>query len=73
MKLSPEWLPDLEQVGWQACHWSDVGFPTAPDTDFLAWARQHGRFYLRGHLPAGEFAQVRIVGHAGCDSIAESV
>ncbi|MCX6902562.1 MAG: DUF5615 family PIN-like protein, partial [Verrucomicrobia bacterium] len=38
MNLSPEWLKMLEQAGWQASHWSNVGSPTAPDTDLLAWA-----------------------------------
>jgi ribosomal protein S12 methylthiotransferase len=35
----------------------------APDID--------GRVYVRGRLPIGEFARVRIVGHTGYDLIAE--
>ncbi len=33
----------------------------------------HGRVYVRGRLPAGEFAEVRIVGHTDYDLIAEPV
>jgi ribosomal protein S12 methylthiotransferase len=39
------------------------GQADAPDID--------GRVYVRGKLPAGEFARVRIVGHADYDLIAE--
>ena len=35
----------------------------APDID--------GRVYIRGHLPVGEFAQVKIIGHTDYDLIAE--
>ncbi|MDB6018709.1 MAG: ribosomal protein methylthiotransferase [Pedosphaera sp.] len=41
------------------------GEADAPDID--------GRVYIRGHLPLGEFAQVRIVGHTDYDLIAEPV
>ena len=39
MNLSPEWAPTLENHGWHAVHWSDVGDPRAPDTDVMDWAR----------------------------------
>ncbi len=39
------------------------GDADAPDID--------GRIYVRGHLPKGEFAQVRIIGHTDYDLIAE--
>ncbi len=41
------------------------GEADAPDID--------GRVYLRGELPVGKFAQVKIVGHTDYDLIAESV
>ena len=41
------------------------GEADAPDID--------GRIYVRGELPLGEFAQVRIVGHTDYDLIAEPV
>lgn len=39
------------------------GEADAPDID--------GRVYVRGRLPAGEFAQVRVIGHTDYDLIAE--
>jgi ribosomal protein S12 methylthiotransferase len=39
------------------------GEADAPDID--------GRVYIRGHLPVGEFARVKIVGHTDYDLIAE--
>jgi ribosomal protein S12 methylthiotransferase len=39
------------------------GEADAPDID--------GRVYIRGKLPVGEFAQVKIVGHTDYDLIAE--
>lgn len=39
------------------------GEADAPDID--------GRVFVRGRLPAGEFARVRIVGHTDYDLIAE--
>ena len=39
------------------------GEADAPDID--------GRVYLRGHLPLGEFAKVRIIGHTDYDLIGE--
>jgi len=41
------------------------GEADAPDID--------GRIYIRGHLPVGEFARVKIVGHTDYDLIAEPV
>ena len=39
------------------------GEADAPDID--------GRVYIRGRLPVGEFAEVRIIGHTDYDLIAE--
>lgn len=39
MNRSPEWAPTLENHGWRAVHWSDVGDPGAPDTEVMDWAR----------------------------------
>jgi ribosomal protein S12 methylthiotransferase len=41
------------------------GEADAPDID--------GRIYVRGHLPLGEFARVRIIGHTDYDLIAEPI
>jgi ribosomal protein S12 methylthiotransferase len=41
------------------------GEADAPDID--------GRVYVRGKLPVGKFAQVKVVGHTDYDLIAEPV
>ena len=38
MNLSPQWVPALQQHGWQAMHWSDVGDPKASDQEIMDWA-----------------------------------
>ena len=41
MNLSPDWAPVLQQHGWQAVHWSDVGDPRASDREIMDWAVAH--------------------------------
>ena len=41
------------------------GEADAPDID--------GRVYIRGKLPVGEFARVKIIGHTDYDLIAEPI
>jgi ribosomal protein S12 methylthiotransferase len=41
------------------------GEADAPDID--------GRVFIRGHLPMGEFARVKIIGHTDYDLIAQPV
>ena len=31
MNLSPDWVPVLNDHGWQAIHWSAIGDPRASD------------------------------------------
>ncbi|MDE2891018.1 MAG: DUF5615 family PIN-like protein [Chloroflexota bacterium] len=38
MNLSPQWVAVLQQHGWQATHWSDVGDPRASDKEIMDWA-----------------------------------
>lgn len=35
MNLSPEWVAYLNDQGWEAGHWSQLGDPTAPDREIL--------------------------------------
>ncbi len=39
MNLSPDWVPFLQQHGYEAVHWSTVGDPRATDQKLFAWAR----------------------------------
>ena len=41
MNLSPQWVPVLRKLGWQAVHWSTLGDPGASDKDIMDWARNH--------------------------------
>ncbi|MBK9138820.1 MAG: 30S ribosomal protein S12 methylthiotransferase RimO [Verrucomicrobia bacterium] len=53
--------PHLRRGPWMVAR----GEADAPDID--------GRVYVRGRLPAGEFARVRVIGHTDYDLIAEPV
>jgi predicted nuclease of predicted toxin-antitoxin system len=50
MNLSPAWLGILEAEGWDAAHWQEVGRPSAPDAEIMAWARDHGYCVLTSDL-----------------------
>lgn len=65
MNLSPEWLEVLSQAGWDACHWSRIGSPSAPDTQVLAWARENGWVLLTQDL---DFAELLFHAQAGTPS-----
>ena len=41
MNLSPDWAPVLQEHGWEAIHWSDIGDPRASDRDIMDWAAAH--------------------------------
>lgn len=41
MNLSPDWCKVLRQEGWDAIHWSEIGQPTAPDSEVLSYAKRH--------------------------------
>ena len=41
MNLSPAWVKILQQAGFDAIHWSEVGSPDAPDKTLFVWAREH--------------------------------
>lgn len=42
INISPLWVEWLQNQGYAAVHWSEVGNPKAPDTEILMWAREHG-------------------------------
>jgi predicted nuclease of predicted toxin-antitoxin system len=53
MNLSPEWCSVLRKHGWESVHWSAVGLPTAPDTEIMAWAVEHGHVVFTHELDFG--------------------
>src|SRR5262249_12308064 len=53
MNLSVEWVPLLEQHGWEAVHWSTVGDPRAADQTIMSWARDNGYVVFTHDLDFG--------------------
>jgi predicted nuclease of predicted toxin-antitoxin system len=43
MNLSPRWASFLAASKVEAVHWSRAGAVTAPDTEIMAYAREHDR------------------------------
>ena len=41
MNLSPDWVPLLQEHGFQAVHWSSIGARNADDTEIMQWARDN--------------------------------
>jgi predicted nuclease of predicted toxin-antitoxin system len=50
MNLSPAWVAYLSGMGVEAEHWSRVGPPGAPDTQVMAWARDHHQVIFTNDL-----------------------
>ena len=53
MNLSPDWVPLLAGGGHDALHWRDLGAANAPDTEIMAWARDHGYIVFTHDLDFG--------------------
>ena len=53
MNLSPDWVGELAQHGFDAVHWSTVGDPRAADAAIMAWARNDGRIVFTHDLDFG--------------------
>jgi predicted nuclease of predicted toxin-antitoxin system len=63
MNLSPVWVTELRNHSVEAIHWSEVGSPTAPDEEIMAWAREHGYMVLTHDLDFG--ALLAATGNSG--------
>lgn len=53
MNLSPRWVDVLADAGIEAVHWSTRGANHAPDSEIMAYARQHGYVVLTHDLDFG--------------------
>ena len=53
MNLSPDWVPLLASGGHEALHGRDLGAVNAPDTEIMAWAREHGYVVFTHDLDFG--------------------
>lgn len=50
MNLSPQWIGVLQEVGWEAVHWSAVGKRDAPDSEVMTYAAKHDYVVLTHDL-----------------------
>ena len=41
MNIPLAWIPILEEAGYVAVHWSNVGSIYAPDVEIMKWAREY--------------------------------
>ena len=62
MNLSPLWIPFLEQNGFEAIHWSDVGAANAPDIEIMEHARSGGYAILTHDLDFGRLLATQAIG-----------
>jgi predicted nuclease of predicted toxin-antitoxin system len=53
MNLSPDWILVLQQEGWEATHWSQIGDPKASDKEILTWAKSNGYIVFTHDLDYG--------------------
>lgn len=53
MNLSPGWVAFLQQAGFEATHWSDVGPVSAPDRELMAYAEAENWVVLTHDLDFG--------------------
>ena len=58
MSLTPEWTTFLRQNGVDAQHWSRMGNARAPDSEIMAFARDHGYVVLTHDLDFGHLLAV---------------
>jgi predicted nuclease of predicted toxin-antitoxin system len=53
MNLSPRWVSFLNQAGFEAVHWNDVGACDAPDSVIMAYANANRSVVLTHDLDFG--------------------
>jgi len=54
MNLSPEWVSVLQEAGYKALHWSNIGSLNAPDREVLSWAKANGYLLFTHTLTSGQ-------------------
>ena len=53
MNLSPGWVSFLAEAGFEAVHWTEIGSPTATDSELMAWAAKNDHIVLTADLDFG--------------------
>src|SRR5215510_8997254 len=68
MNLSPSWIERLAGHGFEAVHWSTIGAATAPDSEILTWANEHGFFVITNDL---DFSSILTASAAATSSVVQ--
>ncbi len=58
MNLSPRWIMELAEAGFEAIHWTSCGEITAPDSEIMAYARAKNYVVLTHDLDFGTILAV---------------
>ena len=53
MNLSPRWVTSLDEAGFEAVHWSNLGRPDAPDAEIMTYAGLHDCVVITHDLDFG--------------------
>ena len=59
MNLSPLWVEFLAGAGFESTHWSQIGEPSAPDTEILDYASENGLVIFTHDLDFGALLATR--------------
>jgi predicted nuclease of predicted toxin-antitoxin system len=51
--MSPDWVPVLQEHGFEAVHWSSIGALNADDTEIMQWARDNQAIVFTHDLDFG--------------------
>ena len=68
MNLSPSWVDRLARDGFEAVHWSTIGAATAPDSEILTLANEHGFVVITNDL---DFSSILAAGAAATPSVVQ--
>ncbi|MDA8019476.1 MAG: DUF5615 family PIN-like protein [Thermoanaerobaculia bacterium] len=66
MNLPPRWVPWLQEQGYAAIHWSEVGSPWASDLEILRWARENDHIVFTHDL---DFSRLLAMTHSSGPSV----
>jgi hypothetical protein len=53
--LSPNWVGSLNQAGFEAVHWSEVGSANSDDPEIMRYAKAQGLVVLTNDLDFGAY------------------
>lgn len=68
INISPLWAIWLQERGYAAVHWSEVGNPRAPDIEILQWARENDYVVFTHEL---DFSRLLAMTHSRGPSVVQ--